>query len=513
MQSTFTPSRSSELEPLVRVEARVVQERGRAAQPRRDERVAGRLRPARGRRAPDELAGLRREPVLGLQLLAGEVALAVQHRLGLARGARGERDQARIQRPELGGRRHLAARAGRATAPTAPARPSRRRRARPRCARRRRRAAAARRRAAAAGPSAAAAPCTAARRSPRGSRRPSSAPTRAGCRAGSGRRRRAPRRARPARRRARGRPRPPRPSSTRAARRRARSSPSRAARGPRPRRRRARSSSPRAYGGTGGSVPTAGLCSADGRRDIPLRQDRRAEGDHRDGPPVRRRADHPQGRALRRRGRVPGADRRADEGARAVRGHDPRGVRRDGARPDDLHDDRRGALTRLDLDLRRRQHPLHRLLPADEVRHRRAEGAPAAADGDRRDPRRVLPVRARARLRRPGDQVDRHEDGRRRLRDQRPEDVGHERPDVRRRLRARQDRPRGEPALQGHDLLHLREGARRGREPGPDRPAQDQEDGLQGRRVDRARLRRLPLPGRRWSSAARRPGSARASSR
>ena len=55
----------------------------------------------------------------------------------------------------------------------------------------------------------------------------------------------------------------------------------------------------------------------------------------------------------------------------------------------------------------------------------------------------------------------RHEDGRRRLRDQRPEDVGHERPDVRRRVRARQDRPRGEPALQGHDLLHLREGAGR----------------------------------------------------
>ena len=92
-----------------------------------------------------------------------------------------------------------------------------------------------------------------------------------------------------------------------------------------------------------------------------LGEDRRAEGHHRDGPAVRRRADHPQGRALRPRGRVPGADRRADEGARPVRGHDPRGVRRDGAGPDDLRDDRRGALARLDLDLRRRQHPLHRL--------------------------------------------------------------------------------------------------------------------------------------------------------
>ena len=39
-----------------------------------------------------------------------------------------------------------------------------------------------------------------------------------------------------------------------------------------------------------------------------------------------------------------------------------------------------------------------------------AEGAPAAAHGDGRDPRRVLALRARARLRRPGDQDHRHED-------------------------------------------------------------------------------------------------------
>ena len=85
--------------------------------------------------------------------------------------------------------------------------------------------------------------------------------------------------------------------------------------------------------------------------------------------------------------------------------------------------------------------------------------------------------------------------------------------DVRRRLRARQDRPRGRPALQGHDLLHLREGARRLREPGPHRPAEDQEARLQGRRVHRARLRRLPLPRR--HDPRRRGGraSARASCR
>ena len=45
----------------------------------------------------------------------------------------------------------------------------------------------------------------------------------------------------------------------------------------------------------------------------------------------------------------------------------------------------------------------------------------------------------------------------------RPEDVGHQRPPLRPRLRARQDRHQGRPALQGDDLLHLREGAGRPR--------------------------------------------------
>src|SRR5215218_3967906 len=58
------------LQPLVRIEARVVQQRGRALQPWGDERVARRLRPARGRGAPHEVALARREPVPGLQPLA-----------------------------------------------------------------------------------------------------------------------------------------------------------------------------------------------------------------------------------------------------------------------------------------------------------------------------------------------------------------------------------------------------------------------------------------------------------
>ena len=48
---------------------------------------------------------------------------------------------------------------------------------------------------------------------------------------------------------------------------------------------------------------------------------------------------------------------------------------------------------------------------------------------------------------------------------------------------------------------------------GPDRPAADQEDGLQGRRVDRARLRRLLSVRPTASSAARRTAWTRASAR
>ena len=247
------------------------------------------------------------------------------------------------------------------------------------------------------------------------------------------------------------------------------------------------------------------------------RQDRRAEGDLRDGPPVRGRADHPERRALRRGRRVPRADRRADEGARPVRRHDPRGVRGHGPGPDDLRDDRRGALARLDLDLRHRQHALHRLLPADEVRHRRAEAEVPAADGHRRDPRRVLALRARAGLRRAGDQDVGQEGRRRRVRDQRPEDVGHQRPALRARLRARQDRPERRAAPQGLDLLHRREGAGRRREHRRVRRAST------SRPRSRSSATRASSPPswsstataarRTTSSAARRPGSTRASRR
>ena len=109
------PLALEDVQPLVRVEAGVVQQRRGAAQPRRDEHVAGRLGPAAGRGAPDQLAGAGAEPVLGLDLLAGQVALHVDHRLGLAGGAGSEHDQARVLGRELrrrGGRRGVQALVG-----------------------------------------------------------------------------------------------------------------------------------------------------------------------------------------------------------------------------------------------------------------------------------------------------------------------------------------------------------------------------------------------------------------
>ena len=69
------------------------------------------------------------------------------------------------------------------------------------------------------------------------------------------------------------------------------------------------------------------------------------------------------------------------------------------------------------------------------------------ANGDGRDPRRLLALRARGRLGRPGHQVDREEARRRDVGAERAEDVGHERPALGRRVRADEDRPEGRPAV------------------------------------------------------------------
>ena len=155
----------------------------------------------------------------------------------------------------------------------------------------------------------------------------------------------------------------------------------------------------------------------------------------------------------------------------------------------------------LDPHLRDRQHPLHRLLPADEVRDRRAEAEVPAEDGHRRDARRVLAVRARARLRRGRDQ-DRGQEG--------PTTTHYEingtKMWVTNGLRSalvfvlvRTD-PNAEPKHRGLTcFIAEKEPGRRentGDYAGFNVPPEDQEDGLQGRRVDRAGVRRLPLPRR-----------------
>ncbi len=82
---------------------------------------------------------------------------------------------------------------------------------------------------------------------------------------------------------------------------------------------------------------------------------------------------------------------------------------------------------------------------------------------------------------------------RRRLRHHRPEDVGHERLALGARHAARQDRPRRRPAAPGDDGVPRREGARVTSPPASTIPMPGLEQArLQGRRVDRARLRRLP---------------------
>ncbi len=96
------PLALDQLQALGRVEAAVVDHRRRAAEPRSDEHVARRLRPPRRRRAPDELARLGPQPVLGLGSLAGQVAVGVQRPARLAGRPRGEDDQGAVVRLEVG---------------------------------------------------------------------------------------------------------------------------------------------------------------------------------------------------------------------------------------------------------------------------------------------------------------------------------------------------------------------------------------------------------------------------
>ena len=115
------------------------------------------------------------------------------------------------------------------------------------------------------------------------------------------------------------------------------------------------------------------------------------------------RADHPGRDRARAQGRVPHRHRRGHEGDGDLRPDDPRGVRRSRRVAAHLRPGRRGDRAGLDVGERHHQHALHRRLPDPPARHRGAEAALPAADGDRRGARGVLDVRARAGLRRRGD--------------------------------------------------------------------------------------------------------------
>ena len=105
MQRTATGSRSRTARRSCGSKRASCSSAAAPADPRRDEDVAGRLAPAAGRRAPHELAGAGVEPVLGLDVLAGEVALGVDDGLRLARGPAREGDEARVLGVELDRRR------------------------------------------------------------------------------------------------------------------------------------------------------------------------------------------------------------------------------------------------------------------------------------------------------------------------------------------------------------------------------------------------------------------------
>ena len=127
-------------------------------------------------------------------------------------------------------------------------------------------------------------------------------------------------------------------------------------------------------------------------------------------PEVRRRARRDRAALRRARGApgrvassstptsIPADDRRADEGAGAVRHHDPRGVRRARARPAHLHRrwSRSSPYGWMSLSGIVNTHTIA-AQPDHAARHRRAAAALAAAPRDRRAARLPLALGARRR--------------------------------------------------------------------------------------------------------------------
>ena len=106
MHSTFTPSARIVASRRGRVEALVLQQRGRAAEPRRDEASCGptSTSPAPPSTTPARPAA-RPSTRVACSVLPGDVTLAVRHQLGLAARAGGEQHERRVERLEFGERR------------------------------------------------------------------------------------------------------------------------------------------------------------------------------------------------------------------------------------------------------------------------------------------------------------------------------------------------------------------------------------------------------------------------
>jgi tripartite motif-containing protein 71 len=193
----------------------------------------------------------------------------------------------------------------------------------------------------------------------------------------------------------------------------------------------------------------------------------------------------------------PEADRRADEGARPLRAHDPRGVRRHGRVDLTTYAMVVEELSRgwISISGVVNTHFIGSyLLMKFGTDEQKQKYLPRMATGEIRAA--LLDVRARGwaptsrRSRRPakkGDDGDEYE-------------INGQKMWVTNGLRSGLVfvLVKTDPTptrLQGHDLLHRREGAGGfGTGDRASRPAQDREDGLQGRRVHRAGLRRLPDP-------------------
>ena len=200
---------------------------------------------------------------------------------------------------------------------------------------------------------------------------------------------------------------------------------------------------------------------------------------------VRRQGDHPARAAARARRRVPGRHRRRHARDGAVRADHRRGVRRARRVAAHLRAGGRGAVPGLDVDLRHRQHPLHRRVPDRPARLRRAEGRGCCRGWPpaRCAARSPCPSRAAAPTsRRSGRRADAR---RRRLRPQRTEDVADQRRVLLGGRHAGQDRQRRRVGLRQHDHVPAGEGARL--------------------RRDRARPDHPRQASRRWATRASRP--------